>query len=684
MLESIHLSNSINGGNLIFLILSISLIISLSIIIICIYFYNTKPINKRKITIAIKRKYKELNSCLIKTFNCIKNLRFPTIEFNLIFFIWNIFVIKKNLDSLPLIMWVADKDNKLIAINKTYAKILNIKDKRYIIKNNIQIIQKNELSAITTEKIRLKTVVNGSRYIYEVTKFIRYNKNCYIAIDVTNREDQFEILNKQVLAHQHLLDKITTAVAIFSQEKKINFYNEAYVKLWRINEEWLQSNPSDIEILDYLRNKNQIPDQIDYKKWRSDYLKIYEFDTNSEEWWHTPDGKSIRLLKQPNPIGGVTYLYEDLTEKLNLQSDYNTLYTIQKQTIENLYEGIALFGTDGKLKLYNPSFAKLWNLEINYLDEGPHIESIINILEENGVNKDLWSNIYNNIISSENDRVAITGEIKVKNDKTINYRSVILPDSAVLYSFNDITDKTKVEDALREKNKALIDAGNIKNTFMGHISYELRAPLTNIIGFSEILSNQNFGKINKKQADYLNDIQISSKELHSLIDDILDLTAIDSGGLKLNYENIKIQESLDIIKSDIHSTLGFNNIKIIFDIDNPIQEIEMDKYCFQKIIRNLLTTTINSSPPNNKIELKIYKKNNHIEIVTYDQWQGIATIINPISTKTDNNEFTATGIGLSIIKRFVEIHNGEISIINNNNNDFGVRIRLPIKRQNNL
>ena len=197
----------------------------------------------------------------------------------------------------------------------------------------------------------------------------------------------------------------------------------------------------------------------------------------------------------------------------------------RSRRIENLYEGIALFGTDGKLKLYNPSFAKLWNLEINYLDEGPHIESIINILEENGVNKDLWSNIYNNIISSENDRVAITGEIKVKNDKTINYRSVILPDSAVLYSFNDITDKTKVEDALREKNKALIDAGNIKNTFMGHISYELRAPLTNIIGFSEILSNQNFGKINKKQADYLNDIQISSKELHSLIDDILDLTA---------------------------------------------------------------------------------------------------------------------------------------------------------------
>ena len=184
MLESIHLSNSINGGNLIFLILSISLIISLSIIIICFYFYNTKPINKRKITIAIKRKYKELNSCLIKTFNCIKNLRFLTIEFNLIFFIWNIFVIKKNLDSLPLIMWVADKDNKLIAINKTYAKILNIKDKRYIIKNNIQIIQKNELSAITTEKIRLKTVVNGSRYIYEVTKFIRYNKNCYIVYPV--------------------------------------------------------------------------------------------------------------------------------------------------------------------------------------------------------------------------------------------------------------------------------------------------------------------------------------------------------------------------------------------------------------------------------------------------------------------------------------------------------------------
>ncbi len=206
------------------------------------------------------------------------------------------------------------------------------------------------------------------------------------------------------------------------------------------------------------------------------------------------------MLKQPNPIGGVTYLYEDLTEKLNLQSDYNTLYTIQKQTIENLYEGIALFGTDGKLKLYNPSFAKLWNLEINYLDEGPHIESIINILEENGVNKDLWSNIYNNIISSENDRVAITGEIKVKNDKTINYRSVILPDSAVLYSFNDITDKTKVEDALREKNKALIDAGNIteigkENSLNTEILLDLQPEL--VVGYSVSSADKSLTTIKK-------------------------------------------------------------------------------------------------------------------------------------------------------------------------------------------
>ena len=682
MLESIHLNNSANEGSLIFLILSISLFISISIIVVFFYFSSIKSLSKNRI--EIKNNRKKLDSFYIKILGYIQRFKFPTIELNLIFFIWNIFIVKKDLYGLPLVMWITDKDNKLRAINKTYAEILNIEDKRYIIRNNIQIIQKNELDKIITKKIKLKTIVNGSRYIYEVTKFIRSNKNYYIAIDITNRDAQSEILSKQILAHQHLLDKITTAVAIFSQDKKLNFYNEAYVKLWKMDEEWLQSNPSDIEILDYLRNKNQIPEQINYKKWRLDYLKIYELDNNSEEWWHTPDGKSIRLLKQPNPIGGVTYLYENLTEKLNLQSDYNTLHGIQKQTIENLYEGIALFGTDGKLKLYNPSFAKLWNIEKNYLEQEPHIENIIDILEENGVNKGLWSNIYNNIISSENERVSVAGEIKVDDNKIINYRSVILPDSAVLYSFNDITDESRVENALKERNKALIEANNIKNTFMGHISYELRVPLTNIMGFSEILSNQNFGKINKKQADYLHDIQISSKELHSLIDDILDLTAADSGTLKLNYEHISIQESLDTIRSDIQSTLEFMGIKIIFSIDNPMQKIEIDKYCFEKIIKNLLTSAIGNSFVKNKIELKIYKKNRFIEIVTYGRWQEMNTLIDPISKKTNNNEFTATGIRLSIIKRFVEIHNGEISIMNNTKNDSGIKIKLPIKKQTNL
>jgi len=684
MLESMHLNNSINGGYLIFIILFVSLIISSSIIITCLYFSNTKALRKDRIEIVLKKKYKELESFYTRIHNYIKHLRFPIIELNLIFFVWDIFIIKKNLDDFPLIIWIADKDNKLQAINKTYAKILNIKDKRYIIKNNIQIIEKNKINKIKTEKIKLKTVVNGSRFIYEVTKFIRYNKNCYIATDITNREAQFEILNKQILAHQHLLDKITTAVAIFSQDKKLNFYNEAYVKLWQMDEEWLQSNPSDIEILNYLRNKNQIPEQINYKKWRSEYLKIYELNNNAEEWWHTPDGKSIRLLKQPNPIGGVTYLYENLTEKFNLQSDYNTLYTIQKQTIENLYEGIALFGTDGKLKLFNPSFAKLWNLENHYLEKEPHIESIINILEKNNIEKGLWAKIYNNIISPENERTSITGEIKSQDGKIINYRSAMLPDSAVLYSFNDITDKSKVENALKEKNKALVDANSIKTTFMGHISYELRAPLTNIIGFSEILSNQNFGKINKKQADYLNDIQSSSKELHSLIDDILDLTAVDSGGLKLNYENIKIQETLNKVKLDIESTIVDLDIRIIYDMENPMQEIEIDKYCFEKIIKNLLTSAINRASIKSKIELKIYKKNACIEIVTYDQWQGMGAVINPLTIEKNANEFTASGIGFSIIEKFVGIHNGSISITNNTENYSEIKIRLPIKKQSNL
>jgi len=104
----------------------------------------------------------------------------------------------------------------------------------------------------------------------------------------------------------------------------------------------------------------------------------------------------------------------------------------------------------------------------------------------------------------------------------IDFTAVPLPDGATLVNFADVTASKRIERALAERNEALVEADRLKNQFISHVSYELRTPLTNIIGFSELLSSPRAGELNQKQREYVSDISSSSKTLLSIIDDILD------------------------------------------------------------------------------------------------------------------------------------------------------------------
>ncbi|TIR44871.1 MAG: hypothetical protein E5X53_37965, partial [Mesorhizobium sp.] len=76
-----------------------------------------------------------------------------------------------------------------------------------------------------------------------------------------------------------------------------------------------------------------------------------------EHWWHLPDGKTIRVVANPQPKGGVTWVFENLTEKMDLESRYQTAVRVQGETLDNLAEGVAVFGPDGRLRFSNPAFA---------------------------------------------------------------------------------------------------------------------------------------------------------------------------------------------------------------------------------------------------------------------------------------------------------------------------------------
>src|SRR5439155_7900870 len=86
-----------------------------------------------------------------------------------------------------------------------------------------------------------------------------------------------------------------------------------------------------------------------------------------------PDDRTLGVSVSPHPLGGLIFVYEDVTDRLALERSYNTLIEVQRETLDNAFEGIAVFGSDGRLKLHNPAYRKIWDLSEADLAGEPHV-----------------------------------------------------------------------------------------------------------------------------------------------------------------------------------------------------------------------------------------------------------------------------------------------------------------------
>ena len=139
-----------------------------------------------------------------------------------------------------------------------------------------------------------------------------------------------------------------------------------------------RSSPTMDELLERLRERRRIPEHADFKAFKKDQRALFtSLIQPLEELLHLPDERTLRLNVSPHPMGGLTYVYEDVTDRLALERSYNALIAAQRETLDNLYEGIAVVGSDARLKLWNPAFARLWKLAPEDLAGEPHIADIV-------------------------------------------------------------------------------------------------------------------------------------------------------------------------------------------------------------------------------------------------------------------------------------------------------------------
>lgn len=233
----------------------------------------------------------------------------------------------------------------------------------------------------------------------------------------------------------------------------------------------------------------------------------------------------------------------------------------------------------------------------------------------------------------------------------------------------NIQERAKALEVIREQNRKILEADRIKNEFLANMSHELRTPLNAIIGFSEALTLGIFGQLNAKQSEYISDINTSGHHLLSMINDLLDLSKIESGKMELNKQVFPVQNAIEEAASLIKPLADRKNVEIKTNAGKKEINISADRQKLLQILHNLLGNAIKFTNEGGSILLSLKKKTDYVEISVQDNGIGIPAkyhekifekfqqVDNEVTRKTGN-----TGLGLTITRELVEMHGGKIRV----------------------
>jgi len=593
------------------------------------------------------------------------------------------------LNALPNPAWLRDNAGRLTWVNAAYVKAVEAKDATEVINGQIELLDSRHrrllekaLAANSSYTGRLPLISSGVLKAHSVIAVNLGDAVAASAIDVADLETAQGELERQIAAYDRTLDRVGTAVAVFNRDQVLTFFNQAYVRLWQHDEAWLKSKPSDRAILDRLREKERLPVVGHFRDWQQKLLSTYTTGAGQEDWWHLPDGRMLHVVAEQRPDGGVTYLYNDETEKIDLESRVKSLSGVQSETLNSLKEGVAVFATDGRLQLHNPAFASIWKLSPRRLSEAPHIDEFTRDARVLFDDPDVWQKIFEAVTSFNDERQPFEGQMVRPDESVVDYAVTPLPDGATLLTFADVTDAHLAERALVERNEALEATARIKNRFIGTMSYELRTPLTNIIGFSEFLTSGVPGPLNDKQHEYLNDISSSSTTLLAIIDGILDLANIDAGAVELKMEPMKSQAVIDHALADIMEAASRAELTLDIAIADDAHEFTADEARVEQVLRNLLSNAVGFSKPGGVVQVTCWREAHYIAFSVEDHGPGIPKeqlqrVFERFESRSHGSKHRGAGLGLSIVKSLVDLHGGDITIDSEVGRGTLVTVRFP-------
>ena len=485
------------------------------------------------------------------------------------------------------------------------------------------------------------------------------------AQDVTEQLKYKQDLRRLVGGQTQIFESVNTGVAIYGPDTKLDFYNNAYKDLWQLSTEFLDSKPSYVEIIEDIRIRKRLPGHRNFQDFKSQRVQLFKSLTEDyEDMLYLPNGKVLHNRIVPHPYGGIIFIQEDVTKNLSMEGRYQTLQAVQKETLNSMAEGIAVFGSDGILKLYNPAYLGVFKCDDIASDDELHIQELSQKISMrlHEKNQDRQGELRQTLLNLALDRKAQSGTVKLPRGRIIRYSVVPLPDGANLNSFLDITDSVKAADNLKAKNEALKKMDQFKSEFITRASINLKTPLNSILGFSEILEGEYMGSLTIEQKDYIELIQEEGNRILDMVDNIIDMTALEAPRESIKRSNADLNDLFSEVRTYLNHPQSRKKVRVVFDVDQNLSKFPLDAEKFKRAFFSLFFQLSEHFEELNKITmLAALERKSMLITISASYKAGL------IGDEQKENLTDDDGGGLnnhfSLAKNLVESHEGKFDLL---------------------
>ncbi len=598
----------------------------------------------------------------------------------------------KILDFLPVYVWQKNRNLQVTYCNEACAKALEA-SKDYVIANNVKLISASRrgvyvdqsLYSNKPKKSTEHVVINGSRRLLSIeeTPFTKDGKSTGVAIDVTDNEE-IEINFRNYQKHtEEVLNNISVPVAIFDANTILVFANQAIIRMFSVAEVDIYKNYKFADIMNYLLTRGSIIASEDILKYKEKAKELFQEVIEPHcTTIHLTNGNVLSVTVTPNHSGGLVFMFEDITDKVQLERKINSVSSVYEKTLDTFSEGAIILESDSKIKIANKVALELWRKEKIEAYIGDFFQNSSQLLTADSKIQLMDTSL----LAMISERVAFSKQLQFLSGETIRCEYMPLPDGLGIMRFVNISDTVNLTKTIEEKKVITEQIDRLKSNLISNISHEMHASIQTIAGFADILCNKYFGELSEQQMEYCYGISNAIKNLSDTIDAVIELANMEAGQMKLSYADAKLLKIIQTAISLVNDVAKKQNISISTNFEDPEFDVYLDEKSITKALFYLINHSMQELFSGNKINILVTINNDQgdFEIAIKDDGTLLPAdeLENIQQWLADNSQYNylehSLDFGLALANNIVKLHKGALDVQSDEASGNVVICKLPI------